>query len=130
MRIEAERLIAQGERDLENAGKNLGIEAYEVAVFLAHQAVEKFLKAAWIVRRREAAPRTHSLIELGSKLGVPDDVHENLTYLNPDYTISRYPDAANGVPYEAYTRQLAASKVEAGREAIGWLRSFLAEEDS
>lgn len=31
MRIEAERLIKQAERDLENAAKNVGIEAFEVA---------------------------------------------------------------------------------------------------
>ncbi|MDP3775574.1 MAG: nucleotidyltransferase domain-containing protein [Gemmatimonadales bacterium] len=31
MRIESERLIKQADRDLENAGKNVGIEALEVA---------------------------------------------------------------------------------------------------
>ncbi len=41
-RIEAERLIKQAERDLENARKNVGIAAYEVAAFLANQAVEKY----------------------------------------------------------------------------------------
>jgi hypothetical protein len=44
MRTEAERLIKQAERDLINAKKNVEIEAYEVAAFLAEQAVEKFLK--------------------------------------------------------------------------------------
>lgn len=39
MRIEAERLIKQAERDLENA-QNVGIEAFEVAAFLCEQAVE------------------------------------------------------------------------------------------
>lgn len=43
MRIEAERLIKQARRDLENAAKNVEIEAYEVAAFLAEQAVEKYL---------------------------------------------------------------------------------------
>ncbi len=38
MRIEAERLIKQAERDLENARKNIGIEAFEVTAFLAEQA--------------------------------------------------------------------------------------------
>jgi len=37
----AERLILQARRDLENARKNIGIAAYEVAAFLAHQSVEK-----------------------------------------------------------------------------------------
>ncbi len=38
MRIEVERLIKQAEHDLENARKNIGIEAFEVAAFLAEQA--------------------------------------------------------------------------------------------
>lgn len=54
-----------------NAGRNIGIEAYEVAAFLASQAVEKCLKGAWIEVRGEAPPWTHSLTELGDALGVP-----------------------------------------------------------
>jgi hypothetical protein len=56
----------QARRDLENAGKNIGIGAYEVAAFLSHQGVEKFLKAAWIVRRRARPPASHYLEELGA----------------------------------------------------------------
>lgn len=45
---DAERLVLQARRDLENARKNIGIGAYEVSAFLAHQAVEKLLKGAWM----------------------------------------------------------------------------------
>jgi HEPN domain-containing protein len=121
-RIEAERLIKQAERDLENAHKNVGVGAYEVAAFLANQAVEKYLKGAWIVVKGEAAPHTHSLTELGDQLGAPPATREHLGYLNPDYTTARYPDAANGVPYEVYDRPTAERKVKAAEEAFGWLR--------
>lgn len=59
MRVEVERLIKQAERDLVNARKNVGIEAYEWAAFVGQQAVEKFLKAVWMLRKKEApiAPR-------------------------------------------------------------------------
>lgn len=122
MRVEAERLIKQAERDLLTARKTVGIEAYEVAAFLAHQAVEKHLKGAWIVLKGESAPHTHSLTELGDGLGVPPEVREHLTYLNADYTTARYPDAANGVPYEVYDRPTAERKVASAEEAFGWLR--------
>ncbi len=122
MRIEAERLIKQAERDLENAGKNVGIEAFEVAAFLAEQAVEKFLKAAWTVVKREDAPRTHSLTELGDRPGAPAGLRRHLVSLNADYTTARYPDAANGVPYEVYDRETAEAKVAAAEEILKWLR--------
>ena len=125
MRVEVERLIKQGRRDLENAGKNVTVEAYEVAAFLAHQAVEKHLKAAWLVVKRENPPRTHSLNELGDPLGVPAAVRKQLAHLNPDYTTARYPDAANGVPYEVYDRDTAEGKVKAADEAIAWLTQLI-----
>jgi hypothetical protein len=122
MRIETERLIKQAERDLQNAAKNVGIEAYEVAAFLAEQSVEKHLKAAWTLVKREAPPRVHSLTELGDGLGVPAEIRRHLVNLNADYTTARYPDAANGVPYEVYDRDTAESKVRAASEAVEWLR--------
>jgi HEPN domain-containing protein len=121
-RIEVERLIKQAERDLTNARKTIGIDAYELAAFVAQQAVEKYLKAAWMVVKREAAPHTHSLTELGDGLGVPRALRAHLVDLNADYTTARYPDAANGVPYEVYDRATAERKVAAAEELFGWLR--------
>lgn len=125
MRQEVERSIKQAERDLENARKNVEIEAYELASFMSQQAVEKFLKAAWMEVRGEAPPRTHSLVELGDPLGVPDELRKHLVYLNADYTTARYPDAANGVPYEIYDRETAESKVDAAEALFEWLRSLV-----
>jgi HEPN domain-containing protein len=125
MRKDAERLLLQARRDLENAGKNIGIGAYEVAAFLSHQGVEKFLKAAWIVRRQTRPPVSHYLKELGAGLGVPDALQAKLAYLNPDYTVARYPDAANGVPYELYDEETARAKVAAAREVAEWIERLI-----
>lgn len=111
----------QAERDLENARKNIEIGAYDVAAFLAHQAVEKRLKAAWIARREEAAPRTHSLTELGDGLNVPVALRRHLVDLNADYVTARYPDAVTGVPYEVYDRPTAERKVRAAEAVFAWL---------
>jgi HEPN domain-containing protein len=122
MRQEAQRLIKQAERDLQNARKNIGIEAYEVAAFLAEQAVEKYLKAYWMEAKKEAPPHTHSLTELGDALGIPKHLRKHLVNLTADYTTARYPDAANGVPYEVYDRETAEGKVAAGEAILKWLR--------
>jgi HEPN domain-containing protein len=106
MRQDVERLLLQARRDLENARKNVGIEAHEVAAFLAHQSVEKCLNAAWIHRRRSRPPATRYLKELGDGLGIPRRLLGHLLFLNPDYTVARYPDAANGVPFARKRREL------------------------
>jgi HEPN domain-containing protein len=123
MRKDAERLILQARRDLQNARKNVGIQAYEVAAFLAHQAVEKYLKGAWIHLRRARPPATHYLRELGQGLGVPRRLLGHLNFLNPDYTVARDPDAANGVPYELYDEATARVKVRAAAEVARWVES-------
>jgi HEPN domain-containing protein len=122
MRPEIERLLRQADRDLLNARKNVGIEAYEVAAFLAQHAVEKYLKGTWVLSRKEPAPHTHSLTELGDGLGVTSDLRRHLADLTSDYTVSRYPDAANAVPYELYDEATALAKVENAEAVIAWLR--------
>lgn len=119
--------LLQAERDLENARKNVGIGAYEVTAFLAHQAVEKRLKAAWIVAKREAPPHTHSLTTLGDGLGTPSHLRRHLVDLNADYVAARYPDALTGVPYQVYDRETANRKVAAAEEVFGWLRASTPE---
>ncbi|MBI4560814.1 MAG: HEPN domain-containing protein [Candidatus Rokubacteria bacterium] len=125
MRKDVERFVLQARRDLRNARRNIGIEAYEVAAFLAHQAVEKYLKGAWIQRKRARPPATHYLKELGDGLKIPKRLLANLLFLNPDYTVSRYPDAANGVPYELYDEATASAKVKAAKEVARWVESLI-----
>ena len=122
MRREIERLLKQADRDLDNAAKNVDIAAYEVAAFLAQQSVEKYLKGVWVLARKEPAPHTHALTELGDGLGVPGELRRHLADLTSDYTVSRYPDAANAVPYELYDATTARAKVENARTVIAWLR--------
>lgn len=125
MRKEVERLVLQARRDLENARKNIGIEAYEVAAFLCHQAVEKYLKGAWLHRKRARPPATHYLKELGAGLRIPRRLMAHLVFLNPDYTVTRYPDAANGVPYELYDKPTARAKVKAAEAVARWVESLI-----
>ncbi len=46
-------------------------------------------------------------------------------FLNPDYTVARYPDAANGIPYELYDEATARAKVEAAEEIAGWIEALI-----
>ena len=125
MRREVDQMIRQARRDLENAGKVAGVGAFEVCAFLAHQAVERGLKAVRLHTRQERPPFTHSLTELGAGLGVDARLRRHLAALTPDYTITRYPDAANGVPYELYDEEAAAGRVRAAKEVLEWIEGKL-----
>jgi len=125
MRKEVERLILQARRDLENAAKVAGVGAYEVSAFLSHQAVEEALKAAWYHTRKDRPPFTHTLTELGDGLPVDPKLRRHLMTLTPDYTITRYPDAANGLPYELYDEETASERARASKEILEWVEKRL-----
>ncbi len=101
---------AQAMRDLEMARRNLAIEGYYVAAFLAQQAVEKLLKAAHVLEGKRV-PRTHYIDELARALNVPLEVYRSLLSLVSDYVMARYPDALGDVPYAYYTEAMARQKV-------------------
>jgi len=127
MRPEAQAWWNLAESDLESARANIASERFYVAAFLCQQSVEKALKALWMVRKRELAPKTHSLIELGGALSALASHETALRRLNPQYVVTRYPDAANGSPPENYNRELASVLLQDAEEVMAWCRSELAQ---
>ncbi len=125
MREEARRWLAQGDADLAHARATIQIGFYFAAAFACHQAVEKWLKGAIIELRRTLPPKTHSLVELGRVLGVPEEVMSDLRLLNPEYATSRYPDAANGIPAENYDERRATLLLDAAERVQRWVTSAL-----
>ncbi len=54
----------------------------------------------------------------------PEKLMRHLLFLNPDYTVARYPEAANGVPYDLYDKETAANEVKAAEELSQWVESL------
>jgi len=50
---------------------------------------------------------------------------DDLRDLNLHYLVSRYPDAANGVPSEVYSRRAAENCVIMATRVIEWVRRLL-----
>ena len=94
------RWVRQADHDLENARKNLDIEAYDVCLVLCEQAAEKILKALYIKERQEEPPRTHSLRKLIELTDMPEEALKLVAELDSYYMVLRYPDVGDIVPYE------------------------------
>lgn len=120
MRPEAERLLAQAREDLTTARVLLQGERHYAAAFFAHQVAEKALKALHIERLR-TLPRTHDLLALAEALGAPEEVVEGARLLTPDYTVSRYPDAAGTLPARLYGKAQAETRLRAAEEVLTWV---------
>ncbi|MCX8204646.1 MAG: HEPN domain-containing protein [Candidatus Nezhaarchaeota archaeon] len=122
IREEALDWWSEAKHNLRQARKNFDIEEYSVAAFLCHQAAEKALKALYIVSKSRLPPRGHDLVKLGRLLDA-EEVMDELKTLNPHYTISRYPNAANTVPSELYTKEMAERCLLAAARVFEWAKS-------
>jgi HEPN domain-containing protein len=125
VREEARRWWTLAGDDLTAARHAAAAGDHYVAAFYSEQAAEKALRALWITRRRQLAPRTHDLTELASGVDVPADFETRLLLLNPAYVNTRYPDAANGVPSRIYNDEIAGNLMRYAEEIMDWCRSEL-----
>jgi HEPN domain-containing protein len=111
----------QALHDLEMAERNIEIEGYDVAAFLAHQAVEKLLKSIFALEGK-AIPRIHYIDELAYQLSLSEELINDVVDLTADYTFARYPDVAEHIPYEEYDEDVARVKVGKARRIFEVLK--------
>ncbi len=109
MRREARLWFRMALEDLEDARRMFEAGRYFRAAFFSQQAVEKALKSLFFGVRRENPPHIHSVTELYLLLkeggfSLPPDLESSIYVLNKYYTVTRYPDAAGGLPSESVDR--------------------------
>jgi HEPN domain-containing protein len=122
MRAEVRHWLQSAQADRGAAGTLLRARRYSHAVFMAHQAAEKALKAAVLCLTREYPPVSHNLRLLAERTTVPlpPEVATSMLRLAPHYTASRYPDAADGPPELSYNREIARELIRASDEVRKW----------
>jgi len=125
-RAVAAKWLKQARHDLDMAGKNIGIGGFDTAAFLAHQSVEKLLKALLAAGGRPV-PRLHFSDELAGQLALPSEARVHIEGLTADYMLSRYPDVSDSVPYEQYDEALAREKVRAAQSIFALLEERYAD---
>lgn len=130
MRRETEWWIAQAEKELQTAKKNLEIGEYYAAAFFSHQCAEAAIKALFIAKKKEL-PEIHSLVQLlegiQNDVDVPIEFMSKARYLNPHYIITRYPEAAGSIPYKNYDKNIADECIKIAEEILKWTKKKLSE---
>ena len=118
MREETTNWWKQALIDLETAEKTLEIGIYYTSVFYSQLAVEKGLKALYIEKNRRLPAHTHNLLTLGRAVNLPKELFRLLYDLNPEFFVTRYPDAANGVPAEMFDEESAHVHLDKARKVV------------
>jgi len=93
--------------------------------------VEKALKALFFVVRREEPPHVRTVTELyrplkDSGFTLPPELEGQLYVLNEYYTVTRYLDAANGLPSEAVDKIEAERAYNIAAEVVNVVGEYLA----
>jgi len=83
------------------------------------------LKAVVIETQRQLPPRTHNLLDLAKKAGLPPRFHGFIRELSPQYLVSRYPDAAGAAPADLYDGRVSRIILRKSEEVRKWARRKL-----
>ncbi len=126
VRREVKLWIGAAKEDLTDAEEAMGRGRWFRVAFYAQQAVEKVLKALFYVVRREEPPHIHTVTELYILLKekgftLPEDLENQLYVLNKYYTITRYPDAANGLPSESVDKLEAERALNIAKKVVEYV---------
>jgi len=128
MRENVELWLKQSLEDLDTAKVLLNTNKYYASAFYSHQAAKKALKALLLYFGKDV--KTHDLskmldiIKEEVNLNV-EEVRKEALKLNPNYTISRYPDAANSLPYLLYDKSDAEEYLKMAEKIINWVKNFI-----
>jgi len=108
--------------DLETGKALLDAKRLPYALFFAHLAIEKLLKAVVVEETAEHAPYTHSLIILAkkAKVDLSEKMYEQLAEFMEFHIEARYPDEKKSF-YNKCTEEFARQKFAEVEEFYSWL---------
>ncbi len=129
MRREVLLWLKSAEEDIYDAELLFKNSRFFRAAFFSQQAVEKAFKALYFIVKKEDPPKIHSITELYADLkesgfSLPKDLEEQLFILNKYYTVSRYPDAAGGLPSESVDRIEGERALGLAKKIVSYAKEF------
>lgn len=99
---------------------------HSYALFFGHLAVEKILKALYVIRKGEQAPYIHNLQRLAemAEIQSTDFQKEQLIKITAFNLKTRYPDHKRSFKKKC-TEDFTRNELNQIEEIFGWLRSLL-----
>jgi HEPN domain-containing protein len=99
---------------------------YSYALFFGHLAVEKLLKAAYVLQKKEHAPPIHNLSRLARMTGISlsPERREQLAMITSFNIEARYPDLKRSFRNKC-TREFATEQIKGIQDVMKWLREIM-----
>ncbi|MBS3110339.1 HEPN domain-containing protein [Candidatus Woesearchaeota archaeon] len=125
MRQEISNWWEQAKEDFDAAEYNFEGGKFYLAAFMCQQAVEKSLKALFLLEKKGIVPQSHSLIYLASNTTTPKKFYSFLKELTPKFIDTRYPDASVDLPSRIYDKNNTEKIVKGSKEVMKWAETKL-----
>ena len=125
MKEEAIKWLGQAIADLRTSGNSMKSKDYYASAFWSQQAVEKGLKAIYILKHGALAPKIHDLVELCRLINASEEITLKCSKLILVYTSSRYPGAAQEMPKDYYDDKKAQEHLKLSTEVMKWIEEQL-----
>ena len=115
--------IAEAKEALQVADHLMEKDDYSYALFFGHLAIEKLLKALYIVKRKDHAPPIHNLLRLAKIAGitVPVDRVDALIEISAFNIEARYPDIKRTFRKKC-NAEYAENQIRVIKEIFQWLQ--------
>lgn len=119
--------LIEADEALRVAGHLVEKADYSYALFFGHLAIEKLLKALYVIRLREHAPPVHNLLRLAKAIGLELDEPrtEALLRITAFNIEARYPDMKRDFR-RICTSEYTDQQMVMIKELFAWLRSQIA----
>ena len=99
---------------------------YSYSLFFGHLAIEKLLKAIYVVKNGEHAPYLHNLLRLAEISGIElNDAHKDLLIKITTFNVeSRYPDEKRSFRKKC-TQDFTINELNQIEDIYKWLKSMI-----
>ena len=118
-------LFAEASQDMATAGVELGLGRHFACVDFCNQAVEKAAQAVSLLRFGRRSMYNHDLRALGTVVGAPQEIQDEMALLTPFHPETFYADTPPEEADEVISAEQASGYVQHARHVLKWARNIV-----
>src|SRR5437588_8502404 len=118
-------LYAEAAQDMATAGLELSLGRHFACADYCNQVAEKAAQAVSLLRFGRRSTYDHDLLTLGTAVGAPEEIQNEMATLSPFHPESFYADTPPEEADEVINADQADSYVKSARKALRWARGIV-----
>jgi len=118
-------LFAEAAQDMATAGVELGLGRHFACADFCNQAAEKATQSVSLLRFGHRSMYDHDLGALGTLVGAPEDILEELAILTPFHPEAFHAETPPEEADEVISAEQARSYIQSARHVLSWARSIV-----